>query len=152
MGPLCETDPLLNPFSSIKEIERINRRELELGAKGSWHDQYKGTSRRASNEQLLSRPDSAYVFVGGIAYDLTEGDVIAIFSQCVSLCTVYLMGRWGEIMDINLPRDKETGKTRGFGFIMYEDQRSTVLAVDNMNGAQVLGRTIRVRRGDRLRP
>ena len=27
---------------------------------------------------------------------------------------------------------------------MYEDQRSTVLAVDNMNGAQVLGRTIRV--------
>ena len=54
-------------------------------------------------------------------------------------------GRWGEIVDINLPRDKTTGKTKGFGFIMYEDQRSTVLAVDNMNGSQVLGRTIRVR-------
>lgn len=27
---------------------------------------------------------------------------------------------------------------------MYEDQRSTVLAVDNMNGAIVVGRTIRV--------
>jgi len=27
---------------------------------------------------------------------------------------------------------------------MYEDQRSTVLAVDNMNGAKVLGRTVRV--------
>lgn len=52
--------------------------------------------------------------------------------------------RWGEIVDINLPRDKTTGKTKGFGFVMFEDQRSTVLAVDNMNGTQVLGRTIRV--------
>jgi RNA-binding motif X-linked protein 2 len=63
---------------------------------------------------------------------MTEGDVLAVFSQ------------WGEIADVSLPRDKETGKTRGFGFLMFEDQRSTVLCVDNMNGAQVLGRTIRV--------
>lgn len=47
-------------------------------------------------------------------------------------------------MDVNLPRDKETGKTKGFGFLMYEDQRSTVLAVDNLNGANVLDRTLRV--------
>lgn len=47
-------------------------------------------------------------------------------------------------MDVNLPRDKETGKTKGFGFLMYEDQRSTVLAVDNLNGAKVLERTLRV--------
>lgn len=47
-------------------------------------------------------------------------------------------------MDVNLPRDKETGKQKGFAFIMYEDQRSTVLAVDNLNGAQVLERTLRV--------
>ena len=80
--------------------------------------------------------DSAYVFIGGLSYDLTEGDVLTILSQ------------FGEIVDINLPRDKATGKTKGFGFVMYEDQRSTVLAVDNMNGAQVLGRTIRV--GHRL--
>jgi RNA-binding motif protein, X-linked 2 len=47
-------------------------------------------------------------------------------------------------MDVNLPRDKITGKTKGFGFLMYEDQRSTVLAVDNLNGAKVLERTLRV--------
>ncbi|ORY26697.1 hypothetical protein BCR39DRAFT_540470 [Naematelia encephala] len=106
-------------MNSIREINRINERELELGVagKGSWHDQYK---------------DSAYVFVGGLSYDLTEGDVITIFSQ------------WGEIVDINMPRDKETGKQRGFGFVMYEDQRSTVLAVDNMNGTEILGRIVRV--------
>ena len=84
----------------------------------------------ARDEALIL--DSAYVFIGGLSYDLTEGDVLTILSQ------------FGEIVDINLPRDKATGKTKGFGFVMYEDQRSTVLAVDNMNGAQVLGRTIRV--------
>ena len=43
-----------------------------------------------------------------------------------------------------LHRDKETGKQRGFAFLAYEDQRSTVLAVDNLSGARVGGRTIRV--------
>jgi len=76
--------------------------------------------------------DSAYIFVGGLPYGLTEGDLITIFSQ------------YGEIMDVNMPRDKDTGKTRGFGFVMYEDQRSTVLAVDNLNGGKILDRTIRV--------
>ncbi|XP_044490477.1 zinc finger CCCH domain-containing protein 25 isoform X2 [Mangifera indica] len=52
--------------------------------------------------------------------------------------------RYGEIVDVNLVRDKGTGKSKGFAFIAYEDQRSTVLAVDNLNGAQVLGRIIRV--------
>ncbi|THH11505.1 hypothetical protein EW145_g634 [Phellinidium pouzarii] len=102
----------------VREINKINERELELGTNlASWHDEYK---------------DSAYIFVGGLNFDLTEGDVITIFSQ------------YGEVMDVNLPRDKETGKTKGFGFLMYEDQRSTVLAVDNLNGAKVLERTLRV--------
>ena len=52
--------------------------------------------------------------------------------------------RYGEVMDLNLPRDKDTGKTKGFGFLMYEDQRSTILAVDNLNGARVLEKTLRV--------
>ncbi|EAU84461.2 RNA-binding protein Cwf29 [Coprinopsis cinerea okayama7 len=101
----------------VREINAINQRELELGLTASWHDEYK---------------DSARIFVGGLHNDLTEGDVITIFSQ------------YGEIMDINMPRDKETGKPRGFAFLMYEDQRSTILAVDNLNGAKVLERTLRV--------
>ncbi|GKD51777.1 zinc finger CCCH domain-containing protein 42, partial [Tanacetum coccineum] len=52
--------------------------------------------------------------------------------------------RYGEIVDVNLVRDKGTGKSKGFSFVAYEDQRRTVLAVDNLNGSQVLGRTIRV--------
>jgi RNA-binding motif X-linked protein 2 len=41
-------------------------------------------------------------------------------------------------------RDKETGKSRGFAFLKYEDQRSTDLAVDNLGGATVMGRMLSV--------
>ncbi|KAG1170286.1 hypothetical protein G6F70_007825 [Rhizopus microsporus] len=70
--------------------------------------------------------------VGGLDYGLTEGDIVCIFSQ------------YGEIMHIILVRDRKTGKSKGYAFLQYEDQRSTILAVDNLNGATVLGRTIRV--------
>ena len=63
---------------------------------------------------------------------MTEGDVICIFSQ------------YGEILHINLVRDQKTGKSKGFAFLRYADQRSTVLAVDNLNGSEVLGRKLRV--------
>ena len=75
--------------------------------------------------------DSAYVYVGGLPFDLTEGDVIAVMSQ------------YGEIVDVNLVRDRDTGKSKGFSFVAYEDQRSTVLAVDNLNGFEVRGATPR---------
>lgn len=47
-------------------------------------------------------------------------------------------------MYVNLIRDKETGKSKGFAFLKYEDQRSTDLAVDNLGGASVLGRVLKV--------
>jgi hypothetical protein len=55
-----------------------------------------------------------------------------------------VFSQYGEIIDVNLVRAEDTGKSRGFAFICYEDQRSTVLAVDNLNGAKVVGRTIKV--------
>lgn len=45
--------------------------------------------------------------------------------------------RFGEIVNINLIRDKKTGKSKGYCFLCYEDQRSTVLSVDNLNGISV---------------
>ena len=55
-----------------------------------------------------------------------------------------IFSQYGEPVHVNLVRDKETGKSRGFAFLKYEDQRSTDLAVDNMGGATVLGRILRV--------
>ncbi|KDO27852.1 hypothetical protein SPRG_07125 [Saprolegnia parasitica CBS 223.65] len=103
----------------IKEIERLNQQELDQGVsyEGSWHHIYR---------------ESAWVYVGGLSYELTEGDVLCVFSQV------------GEIEDINLVRDKDTGKSMGFAFLKYEDHRSTVLAVDNFNGSSLLERLLRV--------
>eukprot|EP00579_Thalassiosira_antarctica_P017228 CAMPEP_0201930474 /NCGR_PEP_ID=MMETSP0903-20130614/25227_1 /ASSEMBLY_ACC=CAM_ASM_000552 /TAXON_ID=420261 /ORGANISM="Thalassiosira antarctica, Strain CCMP982" /LENGTH=235 /DNA_ID=CAMNT_0048469545 /DNA_START=173 /DNA_END=876 /DNA_ORIENTATION=- len=104
----------------IAEIQRINELELEKGlthTSGSWHTKYK---------------DSAWVYAGNLPNNLTEGDVICILSQ------------YGEIEDIHLVRDSDSGKSKGFAFVKYEDSRSCVLAVDNLTGSQVLERTLRV--------
>ena len=104
-----------------KEIQRINEYELSRGAnwaiKGSWHERYE---------------KSAWIFVGNLDYQLTEGDVICFLSQ------------YGEIEDINMPRDDKSGKPKGFAFVKYEHFKSTVLSVDNFNAIKLLGRTLRV--------
>lgn len=102
-----------------KEINRINSEEQRrgYGLDSSWHNDYKDTS---------------WIFIGNLAYKLNEGDVLAVFSQ------------YGEIEDVHLIRDDESGKSKGFAFMKYEDWKSTVLAVDNFNGTVLLQRTLRV--------
>ncbi len=82
--------------------------------------------------KLTNLRDTAYIYIGGLPFDISEGDIITIFSQ------------YGEPTYINLIRDKESGKSKGFAFLKYEDQRSTDLAVDNLGGATVLGRILKV--------
>uniref|UniRef100_A0A0K0DKM9 RRM domain-containing protein n=1 Tax=Angiostrongylus cantonensis TaxID=6313 RepID=A0A0K0DKM9_ANGCA len=111
----------MNPLTNIRNQNKLNESELKLGIAGdlrkSWHQRYK---------------DSAWIYIGGLPYDLTEGDIITVFSQ------------FGEVININLLRHADTGKSRGFCFLCYQDQRSTVLAVDNFNGITLLKRVIRV--------
>ncbi|KAH7112843.1 RNA-binding motif protein [Dendryphion nanum] len=106
-------------MNTIRAIQKLNKRELEEGisTEGSWHTDYR---------------DTAFVYIGGLPFELSEGDIITIFSQ------------YGEPVWIKLARDKETGKSRGFCWIKYEDQRSTDLAVDNLGGATIMGRLLRV--------
>ncbi|KAI5203543.1 hypothetical protein E4T38_05120 [Aureobasidium subglaciale] len=106
-------------MNQIKQVQRLNERELEkvVPSNASWHTDYR---------------DTAYIYVGGLNLDLSEGDVITIFSQ------------YGEPVWIRLMRDKETGKSKGFCWLKYEDQRSCDLAVDNLGGATVMGRMLAV--------
>lgn len=106
-------------MNSIRQTQALNKRELEAAVppSASWHADYR---------------DTAYVYVGGLAPELSEGDLLTVFSQ------------YGNPTHLNLVRDRETGKSRGFAFLKYEDQRSCDLAVDNLGGAEVLGRVLRV--------
>ncbi|KAI9903536.1 hypothetical protein N3K66_000065 [Trichothecium roseum] len=106
-------------MNQIRAIQALNKKEIENGISpnASWHVDYR---------------DTAYVYFGGLPYDMSEGDVITVFSQ------------FGEPTFLKLVRDKETGKSKGFGWLKYEDQRSTDLAVDNLGGADIAGRLVRV--------
>jgi RNA-binding motif protein, X-linked 2 len=118
--PLPVTPSLLSAtMNTIRQIRELNKQELEAGIspQASWHADYR---------------DTAYIYIGGLPFDLSEGDIITIFSQ------------YGEPVFINLIRDKETGKSKGFCFLKYEDQRSCDLAVDNMGGTTIMGRVLRV--------
>ncbi|KAK0875790.1 RNA-binding protein Cwf29 [Friedmanniomyces endolithicus] len=106
-------------MQSIKQVQRLNDTELEkvVPSNASWHTDYR---------------DTAYIYIGGLPFELSEGDILTIFSQ------------YGNPVHINLVRDKETGKSRGYCFLKYEDQRSCDLAVDNLSGAGVMGRLLSV--------
>ncbi|SSD59434.1 related to U2 snRNP component IST3 [Saccharomycodes ludwigii] len=104
----------------IRRIQQLSKKELELGIlneEDSWHYEYK---------------DQAYIYIGGLDTRLTEADVLTIFSQ------------YGNPTDLKLVHDKTTGQSKGFGYLKYEDQRSTILAVDNLNGAKVLNNFLKV--------
>ena len=100
-------------------VDDLNKKELDLGVPidASWHNDYK---------------DTAYIFVGGLPLKMTEGDLVILFSQ------------YGNPVNVKIVRDSETGRSKGFAYIKYEDQRSTVLAVDNFNGIRILDQTLKV--------
>lgn len=107
-------------MNQVRSVQKLSERELEVGIlrpEESWHHEHK---------------DQAYIYFGGLDYELTEADVLTIFSQ------------YGSPVDIKLVRDRETGESKGFGYLKFEDQRSTILAVDNLNGSKVCGRIMRV--------
>jgi RNA-binding motif X-linked protein 2 len=118
----------MNRVTKIQNLNKINERELDLNIAGnlnkSWHQNYS---------------DSSWIYIGGLPYELNEGDVLAVFSQ------------YGEIVNINLIRDSKTGKSKGFAFVCYQDQRSTILAVDNFNGMKLLTRLIQVDHVDKYK-
>lgn len=127
-------------MNNIRQVQALNKRELENAvyvlstSVCSQFSHYTNllTNRSPAASWHADYRDTAYIYIGGLPFDLSEGDIVTICSQ------------FGEPVHINLVRDKETGKSRGFAFLKYEDQRSTDLAVDNLGGSTVLGRILRV--------
>ena len=73
--------------------------------------------------------DGRKVFVGGIPFGVEQNDIRQDF------------GKFGDIEDVYLPTDRETGKLRGFGFITFGSARDAEEASQEMNGCvHALGR------------
>jgi len=76
----------------------------------------------------------ATVFVGGFGEEVTEAIVQAAFIP------------FGIIKEIHMPRDYEAGSSgshKSFAFVSFEEEEDAQQAIDNMEGAELLGRSIR---------
>lgn len=72
------------------------------------------------------------VYVGGLSYESTEDTVKKAFLE------------FGEVVSVKIVYDRESGESRGFGFVSFTNPRSATMAIRDMDGGQIEGRTIRV--------
>ncbi|XP_019166304.1 PREDICTED: glycine-rich RNA-binding protein-like [Ipomoea nil] len=71
-------------------------------------------------------------FVGGLAWATTERTLDEAF------------GQFGEVLESKIINDRETGRSRGFGFVTFKDEHSMKDAIEAMNGQSIDGRNVTV--------
>ncbi|MAA77940.1 MAG: hypothetical protein CL916_01670 [Deltaproteobacteria bacterium] len=76
---------------------------------------------------------SKKLFVGGLSWDTTE-------EKLRESCSVY-----GTILSVVIVLDKETRKSRGFGFVEFSNEAEAQAAIDGLNGTRLDGRNINLR-------
>jgi len=72
------------------------------------------------------------LFVGSLSWDTNDEGLNAAFSP------------FGEISEAIVISDRYTGRSRGFGFVTFEDDEAADKAIEALNGTELDGRTIRV--------
>jgi cold-inducible RNA-binding protein len=83
------------------------------------------------------------LFVGGLSWGTTDEGMRGAFEK------------YGAVDDAKVIMDRETGRSRGFGFVTFSDDDAAMSAMRALDGSQLDGRTIKVNeaqekpRGDR---
>ncbi|MCG8558137.1 MAG: RNA-binding protein [Proteobacteria bacterium] len=75
---------------------------------------------------------SRKLFVGGLSWDTDERGLRTAFEQ------------FGELEYVKVVLDRETGRSRGFGFVTFADDQAGQQALEQMDGAELDGRNLRV--------
>ncbi|KAK6320381.1 cold-inducible RNA-binding protein B isoform X2 [Coregonus clupeaformis] len=76
--------------------------------------------------------DEGKLFVGGLSFDTNEQSLEDVFSK------------YGQISEVVVIKDRETQRSRGFGFVTFENPDEAKDAMLAMNGKSLDGRQIRV--------
>eukprot|EP00743_Colponemidia_sp_Colp-15_P000504 GILK01000569.1.p1 GENE.GILK01000569.1~~GILK01000569.1.p1 ORF type:complete len:144 (+),score=23.04 GILK01000569.1:64-432(+) len=71
------------------------------------------------------------LFVGGLSWNTTDDSLRDAFAA------------FGEVESARVITDRESGRSRGFGFVSYVDPASATAAMEKMNGAELDNRTIK---------
>lgn len=72
------------------------------------------------------------IYVGNLPYSVGEDDLQGIFSE------------FGEIESVKIITDKYSGRSKGFGFVVMENDDEAKAAIENLNGKSVDNREITV--------
>lgn len=72
------------------------------------------------------------LFVGGLSWDTNDQSLSRAFDS------------YGEVTDARVITDRDTGRSRGFGFVTFAEPDAATKAMQEMDGTELDGRTIRV--------
>ncbi len=72
------------------------------------------------------------IYVGNLSYNLTENDLRDAFAA------------FGEVSSVNIITDKYSGKSKGFGFVVMDQQSEAEEAIKDLDGSMLKGRNVKV--------
>ena len=72
------------------------------------------------------------LYVGNLSYAVTDAELNELFSQ------------FGKVDSARVITDRDTGRSKGFGFVEMADDAEAQAAIDGMNGKEDHGRTLTV--------
>lgn len=72
------------------------------------------------------------IYVGNLPYKVGQEELKEIFAE------------YGTVASVHIPSDRETGRSRGFGFVEMENEDDEQKAIDALDGAEWMGRELRV--------
>jgi cold-inducible RNA-binding protein len=72
------------------------------------------------------------IFVGNLSFQITETELRTAFE------------RYGEVLNVKMVTDRETGRARGFAFVEMADTEQADRAISEMNGSSLDGRPLNV--------
>lgn len=83
---------------------------------------------------------SKKLFAGGLSWNTNDDSLREAFEQ------------FGEITEAKVITDRDTGRSRGFGFVTFANNDDADRAVSEMDGTELDGRTIRVNEAQAKKP
>lgn len=80
------------------------------------------------------------IFVGSLPFKIEEADLKELFEA------------FGEVSSVKIISDRETGRSKGFGFVEMADDEAAKKAIADLNGSEVAGRNIVVNQAEDKKP
>ncbi|PAU95741.1 RNA-binding protein [Aliifodinibius salipaludis] len=72
------------------------------------------------------------IYVGNLSYKVSDRELEEIFEEL------------GDVISAKVIKDRETGRSKGFGFVEMQNDQEAQAAIDKLDGAEIKGRTVKI--------